>query len=173
MKLSWFGDFFSALPEALQALYEFGDPESLGRGWWGFLIVAIWGVFLVGIPIALAKRWYGEREWLSAMMGVIAATAVSWWIFGIIPSAWIYYVDANKEILEGVIIPASFTLPHPFTDSRLEIMTNLYDVLRDVVVLLETNVAVVAVIVAAARIQQRYPRTLAPGEIKPEAGGYK
>lgn len=171
MRLSWFGDFFSALPDALWALYEFGDPESLGRGWWGFLIVAIWGVFLTAIPLALAKRWHGEREWLSATMGVIAATSISWWVFGIIPSAWIYYVDSNKEILQGAIIPASLTIT--IGSFHWDLMSNFYDVVRDSVVMIETMVATTAMIIVGVRIQEQYPRTLAPGEVKPDAGGYK
>ena len=171
MTWSWFGDFFSALPDALRALYEFGDPESLGRGWWGFLIVAIWAVFLVAVPLVLAKRWYGDKEWMSASMGVIAATSVSWWIYGIIPSAWIYYVDSNKEILEDVIIPTSLTIT--IGSFHWDLMSNFYEVVRDSVVVLETTVATAAMIIIGVRIQERYPRTLAPGEVKPEAGGYK
>lgn len=171
MRWSWFADFFSALPDALKALYDFGDPQSLGNGWWGFLILVLWGVFLTAIPAVLAKRWYGEREWMSASMGVIAATSVSFWVFGIVPSAWIYYVDSNKEILEHDIIPSSLTIT--IGNFHWDLMSNFYDVVRDSVVMLETTVATAAMIVVGIKIQEKYPRTLAPGEVKPDAGGYK
>ncbi len=45
--------------------------------------------------------------------------------------------------------------------------------IRDTVVVLEHLVAFILTFWAALKIQARYPRTLATGEIKPEAGGYK
>lgn len=171
--LEWFGGFFSALPDALRALYEFGDPQGLGQGWWGILILAIWGIGLVAIPLALARHWYGKREWASATMGVIAGLAVLWWIFGILPSAWVVYVDSNKELLSDAIIPTSLTLPNPFGTGRLDIASNLYNVIRDLVVVLEHGVALVATVWAALKIQEKYPKTLASGEDKPGAGGYR
>lgn len=170
MRWSWFGDFFRALPDALRALYQFGDPNNLGQGWWGFLILAIWGIGLVAIPLALAKRWYGRHEWASAAMGMLAATAIFWWVYGVIPSAWIYYVDSNKELLKDVIIPTSFT-PTVF-GTKLDIASNLYQVIRDLVVVIEHLVAFALTFWLAIRIQKRYPRTLAPGEEKPAPGGY-
>lgn len=171
--MSWFADFFGALPDALRALYEFGDPGGLGRGWWGFVILAIWGIGLTAVPLYLARRWYGQHEWASATMGVLGGFSILWWVYGVLPSAWVLYVDSNKELLEGAIIPASMTLPNPFGEGRLDIATNLYAVIRDTVVVLEHGVAFVATFWAAQKIQEKYPRTLAPGEEKSGAGGYR
>lgn len=173
MSLSWFGEFFRALPDALRALYEFGDPTELGDGWWGFLILAIWGVGLTAIPLFLARRWYGTHEWASATMGVIGGLSILWWVYGVLPSAWIYYADSSKEILQDAIIPTSLTLPNPFGEGRLDVATNLYNVIRDMVVLLEHGVAFLATGWAALKLQERYPKTLAPGEEKPGSGGYR
>ena len=169
---SWFGGFFRALPDAAVALWEFGDPSTLGRGWWGLLILLIWGVGLIGLPLVIAKRTYGTHEWVSASMGVVAATSAGWWLFGILPSAWIYYTDGAKEILEGTIIPASvgYTFANGY---RLDIASNFYEVVRDLVVIVEHVVALVFTFWAALKIQERYPRGLAEGETKPDAGGYR
>ena len=164
--LSWFGDFFGALPEAGRALWQLGDPQSGGEGWWGIIIVLIWGVGLTALPIAVARRTYGKHEWVSATMGVIAATAVFWWIYGILPSAWLYYVDSNKEILEHAVIPSSLSIRGQV------IASNLYQVIRDTVVVIEHLLAFGVTFWAAIAIQKRYPRGFAPGEEKREAGGY-
>ena len=179
MRMSWFGEFWDALPDALQGFYRFGDPSSVGNGWWGIVIVLIWGVFLTAVPLYIAKQTYGKHEWVSATMGVVAGTSVCWWLFGILPSAWIYFLDANQEILAGPIIPNSMVwdmswLPWaPSEDYSWEVATNLYVVIRDTVVVLETAAATTLVIWGAMRIQKQLPKTLAAGETKPEAGGYK
>jgi hypothetical protein len=172
VRLSWFGEFFGALPDALRGLYEFGDPAGRGQGWWGIVILLIWGVLLTAVPLVIAKRTYGTRDWVSATMGVIAGLAIFWWVYGILPSAWIYYLASNKELLAGPIIPASagITLGSGY---RIDIASNLYDVIRDTVVVVEHLVAFVLTFWAAIKIQQRYPRTLVAGEVKPDAGGYK
>lgn len=171
MRLSWFGEFFGAIPETLQALYEFGDPSGRGEGWWGIVILLIWGVLLTAIPLLVAKRTHGEHEWVSATMGVVAGLSIFWWVFGILPSAWVYFLDANSEILAGTVIPDSAGIT--IGDYRIDIASNLYEVIRDLVVVIEHLVAFVLVFWAALRIQKEYPKTLATGEVKPEAGGYK
>jgi hypothetical protein len=175
VRLSWFGEFFGTLPEAGRALWQFGDPSGLGRGWWGIVILLIWGILLTAIPLVVAKRTYGVHEWVSATMGVIAGLSIFWWVYGILPSAWIYYLDSNQEVLAGPIIPATAGLTFGSGDDayRLDIASNLYGVIRDVVVVVQHLVAFVITFWAAIKIQQKYPRTLAPGEVKPEAGGYK
>lgn len=170
MQLSWFGEFFRALPEALRALYEFGDPSAVGQGWWGVVIALIWGIGLMALPLLVARWAYGKHEWVSATMGVIGALAVAWWVYGILPSAWIYFVDSNKEVLQDRIIPTSFA-PN-IGAMELDIATSLYQVIRDVVVVVEHLIALAATIWAAVAIQRRFPRTLASGEERPESGGY-
>lgn len=178
----WFGEFFGALPEAGMALYEFGDPGNLGRGWWGILIVLIWGVFLIGLPLLVAKRTAGEREWVAASMGVLAGLSVLWWIFGVLPSAWIYYLDSTQEILEGTVIPASvgYTLQDSFlwfpAGYRFGIDTftnNFYLVVRDSVVVLMHVLGFMLMFRAARKVQERYPRGLSEGEVKSDPGGYR
>lgn len=179
MRLSWFGEFFSTLPDALRALWEFGDPDSTGNGWWGIVILLIWGVLLTAVPLYIAKVTYGKRDWVSATMGVIAGLSIMWWVYGILPSAWIYFLDANQEVLSGPIIPDSMVIPMgwapwaPGPDYTLDVATNLYEVIRDIVVVLEHLVAFVLTFWLALRIQKQYPKTLAAGESRPEAGGYK
>lgn len=179
---AWFGDFFGAVPDAAIALWEFGDPSSLGRGWWGILIVLIWGVLLIGLPLLVARRTAGEREWVSVSMGVLAGLSVLWWLFGILPSAWIYYLDGTQELLEGTIIPASvgYTLQSDFlwfpAGYRFGIDTftnNFYLVVRDSVVVIEHVLAFILLFRAARWVQEKYPKGLAEGEVKPDPGGYR
>ncbi len=167
MRLSWFGDFFGALPDALRAAYQFGDPASAGRGWMGIVVTLIWLVPLTIVPLAIAKRTYGSRDWVSATMGVIGGLAIMWWVFGILPSAFLYYVDANRAILGDAIIPTSFA---PW---GIPIATNLYQVLRDLAVVTQHAVAFGFFFWAMLAVQKRYPRTLAPGEERRGSGGYK
>lgn len=179
MRASWFGDFWDALPDALQGFWRFGDPSAVGDGWWGIVILLIWGVGLTAVPLFIAKQTYGKHEWVSATAGVVAGTSAFWWAFGILPSAWIYYVDSNKEILEGAIIPSSMRLDLSWLpwvsdpEYTLDVATNLYEVIRDSVVMVETGVAIGLTIFAALRIQKKLPKSLVPGEVKPESGGYK
>jgi hypothetical protein len=175
VRLDWFGEFFGTLPDAARGLYEFGDPSGLGNGWWGIVILLIWGVLLTAVPLIIAKRTYGTHEWVSATMGVVAGLSIFWWVYGILPSAWIYFLDSNKEILAGKIIPATAGITFGSGDDayRVDIASNLYDVIRDTVVVIEHLVAFVITFWAALKIQAKYPRTLAAGEVKPEAGGYK
>jgi hypothetical protein len=167
--MSWFAEFFGALFEALRALYEFGDPQGAGQGWWGFVILLMWVVGLIVVPLAIARRTHAQgRSWVTVTMTCIAGFAGLWWIFGIIPSAWIFYVDAHQDILQDAIIPTAFT---PF---GLPIAEDLYNVIRDTVVVVWHLVFLGAVIWAAFRIQARYPRDLAPGEERPvSTGGYR
>lgn len=178
----WLGEFFGALPAAAEALWEFGDPSSLGRGWWGIVIVLIWGVFLIGLPLLVARRTAGEREWISATMGVLAGLSALWWVFGILPSAWIYYLDGTQEVLEGTVIPSSigYTLQSPFLwfpeGYRIGIDTftnNFYLVVRDSVVVIQHVLAFIIIFRLARRIQEEYPRGLVEGEVKPDPGGYR
>lgn len=172
MTWSWFGQFFGAFPEALRVLYEFGDPASEGRGWWGFLILGIWAVAIVAVPLGVAKLTYGKHEWISATMGALGGLGILWWVFGILPSAWVYFVDSNEEILENSIIPTSLRIPLG-GDRYLPVATDLYEVLRDVGVVIEHVIALGAVVWAALAIQRRFPRRLVPGEERLESGGYR
>lgn len=170
--MSWFADFFGAIPEALRALYFFGDPSTRGQGWWGFLILGIWAVFLIALPLAVAVRSARRgHEWVAATMGAVGGLGVLWWVFGILPSAFIYYVDSSKEVLADRMIPTSFA--PTIGGVTFPIATNLYDVIRDLVVVVWHLVALGAVVVAALQVQKRFPKNLAAGEERREAGGYK
>jgi hypothetical protein len=168
----WFGEFFSALPDAARALYQFGDPQALGRGWVGFAIMALWFGPLFALPLWIAKVTYGKREWVSATMGIMAASSLLWWLHGVLPHAWIQFTESNENILMGTIIPATAGIDVS-EDYRLDIASNLYSVITEGVVGGLMVVGIVVMIWMFLRVQRNLPKTLAPGETKPEAGGYK
>jgi hypothetical protein len=170
--LEWFGEFFAALPDALRAAYQFADPQDLGRGWVGVAIMVLWMGPLLALPLFIAKITYGQREWLSATMGVVAASSFLWWLHGVIPHGWIQFTESNENILSGSIIPASAGIDVS-EGYRLDIASNLYSVITEGVVQTMMIVGIVLTIWVFLRMQKRLPKTLATGETKPEAGGYK
>jgi hypothetical protein len=150
------GEFFRTLPEVGRQLLGFID------GFFGIAVVGV-SVILAAVLLFLAHRWRDTRSWLSAMLGGLAVTIGMWWAFGIIPSAWIYFVDGQRDLLAGTIIPRA--LPG---------MSNFFEVFRDSVVVGETAIAVIALAIIAGQVQRRYPRALADGEdSRPQSGGYK
>ncbi len=170
--LEWFREFFATLPEVFRALYQFGDPANVGRGWVGLAIMALWIGPLFLLPLWIAKLTYGKREWVSATMGVIAATSLMWWVHGVIPHGWIQFSQSNSNLMEGTIIPASMGIDVS-EDYRLDIASNLYGVITESVLVGLMIGGIVLSIWLALRVQRQLPKTLAPGEEKPEAGGYR
>jgi hypothetical protein len=168
----WFSEFFATLPDALRALYQFGDPQGLGRGWVGAVIMLLWFGPLLALPLWIAKRTYGKREWVSAAMGAMAAGSFLWWVHGVLPHTWIQFTESNQNLLAGPIIPASWmiTLPNGY---ELDLASNLYSVVTEGVVGLLMVAGIVITLLLFLRIQKRLPKTLAAGESKPESGGYK
>lgn len=148
--------FFSTLPEALAAVWEFVD------GVYGLTVLGVSLVIIAGF-LLLAHRLRPGHEWLSAVFGVLGGGVVFWWLFAILPSAWVYFASGERDLLEGTVLPGAI----PGAD-------NFYMVFRDVVVVGETAVAIVAFIVAGSWIQKHFPRQLAEDEEKqPSTGGYK
>lgn len=148
--------FFGTLPEAFVAFWEFLE---------GLYGVAVFGVslVLVAVFLLLAHRLRPGHEWLSAVFGVLGGAVGAFWLFGMFPSAWVYFADSERDLMEGTVLPGAI----PGAE-------NFYHVFRDVVVVGETTVAVVAFIVVAGWIQKRFPRQLAEDEEKqPSTGGYK
>ncbi len=170
--LEWFGEFFATLPEALHALWLFGDPEGRGRGWFGLVVLGLWGVLMIGGPLWLAKVTYGKREWFSATMGVVGASSILWWVFGIIPSGWMYYAEGEIDLLEHAVIPSSATW-EVREGYVIEIATDLYMVIVDSVSALMMIGGIVLFLWAALRLQKRLPKQLDADETKAEAGGYR
>jgi hypothetical protein len=170
--VEWFGEFFAALPDALRALYQFGDPQGIGRGWVGAVVMLLWAGPLFALPLWLAKITYGKHEWVSATMGAMAVGTFLWWVHGVLPHAWIQFTESNANILAGTIIPASAGIDIS-EDYRLDIASNLYSVITEGIVGLLMVVGIVLTLWVFLRIQKRLPKTLATGESKPEAGGYK
>lgn len=159
--VSWLGEFFAAIPDAIAALWTFG------RGWAG-LIVTLGSAVLTAVFLLLAHRLRETHGWVSATFGGLAATVASLWAFGILPSAWIYYLDGSRELLADTIIPTQIVI-NDFT-----VFGNFYQVVRDSVVMVETMVAMAAFTAIAIAVQKRYPRALMEGEeARPQSGGYK
>ena len=177
--LQWFAEFFATLPEVFRAAYEFGDPDNIGRGYVGAAITLLWIGPMFALPLWLAKITYGKREWVSATMGVLAATSLMWWIHGVLPHAWIQFTSSNSNLLEGTIIPATVGLDIPAEsalvteDYRLDIASNFYEVVTESVLTGLMLGGIAVTIWLGLRIQRKLPKTLAGGEVKPEAGGYK
>ncbi|CAN5568194.1 MAG: hypothetical protein M3493_07400 [Actinomycetota bacterium] len=155
------GAFFGALPDVVVALWEFG------RGWTG-IVITIGSVLLTAGLLFGAKTLRDTHGWLASILGMMGATIAAWWAFGILPSAWIYFLDGQRDALEGVVIPEALGI-----GGRV-MSANFYQVFRDVVVMAETTVAMLAFAVMAVAVQKRYPRALAEGEqSRPQSGGYK
>lgn len=154
--MNWLREFFAALPEALRALWEFGNGfEGVG--------IALGSAVLAAVFIFAAVRLRPKQGWLSSIFGVMGGLVIAWWAFGILPSAWVYYVDGERDVLEGRVIPEA--LPG---------MENFYQVFRDLVVVAETGLAIGVFAVLALYLQKRFPRALSEGEeAQPKTGGYK
>jgi hypothetical protein len=80
--VNWVGEFFRALPDALAALWAFGE------GWRG-LIELLVSAGLAAIFLLFAVRLRPTHGWLSSIFGIMSATVAMWWGFGILPSAWV------------------------------------------------------------------------------------
>ena len=169
--LEWFREFFLTMPEVFRAMWEFGDPGNIGRGYVGVAITLLWLGPLFAFPLWLAKITYGKREWVSATMGVVAASSLMWWLHGVLPHAWIQFVGSYSGLLEGTIIPASAGIT--VGGERIDIASDLFDVITESVLAGLMVVSIALTVWLALRVQRRLPKTLASGEEKPEAGGYK
>jgi hypothetical protein len=170
--IEWLTGLPAALPEVARALYQFGDPLNLGRGWVGGAIMLLWFGPLLALPLWIAKRTHGTHEWVSATMGVMAATSFLWWVHGVLPHAWIQFTESNRNVLADRVIPASAGVTVGGT--RIDIASNLYSVITEGIVGGLMVGGIVLTIVVFLRVQRMLPaKTLAPGEIKPESGGYK
>lgn len=159
--MDWVGDFFGAIPDVLVALWEFGDA-------WTGVAVTVGSIVLLALFAFGALRLRDSLGWVSAILGAMAAFIGSLWLFGILPSAWIYFVDGERPLLENTIIPGEIVV------GELDVATNFYEVFRDTIVVTETFVAMGALAFLALWIQKRWPRGLVEGEEKsPSTGGYK
>ena len=168
----WLSGLPAAIPEIARALYNFGDPQNLGRGWVGAAIMLLWFGPLTAVPLFIAKKVHGTHEWVSSAMGVMAGLSFLWWVHGVFPHAWIQFTESNQNLLAGTVIPASagFTVG----DTRIDIASNLYGVITEGVVGGLMVGGIVLTIIVFLRAQRMLPtKTLAPGETKPESGGYK
>jgi hypothetical protein len=155
------GDFFATLPAALRALWEFGD------GFVGVILMVV----SIGMVVVFAGLAYQLRErqgWLSGLFGSMAVLLGLWWTLGIIPSAWIYYADSQRDLLADGIIPSAIVI------GQLEVATNFYNVFRDSIVMAEATVVLAVGVGLIFAIQKRLPGGLAEGEERgPTTGGYK
>jgi hypothetical protein len=154
--VEFISQFFGTLPAAGRALWTFAE------GFYG-VAVTLGSAGLVAVLLFGAKSLRDAHGWLSATLGTMAGFVGFWWAFGILPSALIYYMDGQRDLLEGTIFPGAL----PGAD-------NAYQITRDMLVIGETTIAVAAFCLLAAAVQRRYPRTLVEGEERgPTSGGYK
>jgi len=152
------GKFFRTLPEVGSQLWTFVNDGGVNA-----LAVIVGTGVLLAVLLGAAKALRDEHGWLSAMFGAMGATIAMYWVFGVIPSAWVYFVDGSMAVLAGNVIPQS-----------LPLMDNFYGVFRDSVVIVLTTVGVMGLAAVTAQIQKRYPGALAEGEeARPQSGGYK
>jgi hypothetical protein len=159
--MDWLGEFFRTIPQAARALWEFGE------GFYGVALMVGSGV-LVALFSGLAYRLRERQGWLSAVFSALAVLLSLWWLLGIIPSAWIYFADSQRELLIDQIIPSQIVI------GPLQVATNFYNVFRDSIVMLEATVVLIAGAVFLFAIQKRLPKGLAEGEERgPTTGGYK
>lgn len=164
--MEWVGEFFSTLPKVGGAMWTFLG-ESRDSPWEGVATIIGSGALMV-IFAVVAFKLRDAYGWLSSIFGMMSATIAAWWAFGIIPSAWVYFADGQQDLMEDTVIPGTLAI------GNLEIASNFYQVFRDMVVMGETTIAMVAFAVLALQIQKRFPRALAEGEeARPQSGGYK
>jgi hypothetical protein len=154
--VDWLGEFFRAIPEVASAFWSFAD------GFYG-VAITIGSIVLAAVLLLGASVLRLTHGWLSAILGAMAATVGMFWVFGVIPSAWVYFADGSRDLLEGTIIP-----------SALPGFDNFYVVFRDSVVMGMFGIGLVGLAVLALVIQKRLPRALAEGEERgPTSGGYR
>jgi hypothetical protein len=155
------GEFFANLPDAIAALWNFGD------GFIGLVLMVV----SIGMIVGFGAAAYVLRErqgWLSALFGSMAVLLGLWWTLGIIPSAWVYFADSQKDLLADTIIPSQIVV------GDVGVATNFYDVFRDSIVMIEATVILGLGAWLVFAIQKRFPGGLAEGEEKgPTTGGYK
>jgi hypothetical protein len=170
--IEWLTGLPAALPEIGRALYNFGDPQNLGRGWMGGAIMLLWFGPLTALPLYVAKKVHGTHEWVSSSLGVMAGVSAMWWIHGVFPHAWIQFTESNQNLLADTVIPASAGLT--VGGQRIDIASNLYAVITEGIVGGLMVGGIVLTIIIFLRVQRMLPtKTLASGETKPESGGYK
>jgi hypothetical protein len=157
----WWTVGVATMAEALLALWGFGG---------GFVGLVLMGgsTVLVALFCLLAYRLRETQGWTSALFGAMAVLLSLWWLIGIIPSAWVYFVDSEKELLADRIIPSAIVI------GRLEIASNFYNVFRDSIVMVEGAIALGIGVVVMLVVQRRFPKGTAEGEERgPTTGGYK
>lgn len=170
--IEWLTGLPTVLPEVGRALYNFGDPQNLGRGWVGGAIMLLWFGPLTALPLFIAKKVHGTHEWVSSTMGVMAALSALWWIHGVFPHAWIQFTESNRNILADSVIPASLGVT--VGGERITLVSDFYMVVTEGVIGGLMVGGVVLTIVIFLRAQRMLPaKTLASGETKPDSGGYK
>lgn len=154
-------EFFGAIPDVIAALWDFG------RGFTG-LAITVGSIALVAGFSAAAHLTRDKLGWVSATCGGCAAMVAGLWAFGILPSAWIYFLDGQADLLADTVIPSRIAV------GDFVVMGNFYQVFRDSIVMVETIIAMGAFGALALWVQKRYPRGLAEGEeAREQSGGYK
>lgn len=159
--VTWWTIGVGVASQVAMALWQFGG---------GFFGIVLMGgsAALIGLFCMLAYRLRGRQGWLSALFGAMAVLLGLWWLIGIVPSAWVYFVDSQKDLLRGQVIPGAITL------GPLDVASNFYDVFRDTIVLVQGTVVLGIGVWLMLAVQKRFPGGLGEGEERgPTTGGYK
>jgi hypothetical protein len=160
-EVDWIVEFFRTIPAALRALWDFGS------GWAGVAVTA-GSAGSAALFLVAAHRLRDTYGWVSALCGAMASFIAIWWALGILPSAWVYFVDGQKNLLRDQIIPGQIVI------GDFTVAANFYSVIRDAVVAVQQVVAIAGFAALGFYVQKKYPRSLAEGEeARPQSGGYK
>jgi hypothetical protein len=125
-------------------------------------------IALIVVFAGLAYQLRERQGWLSGLFGSMTVLLTLWWALGIIPSAWIYFADSQKDLLADSVIPSAIVI------GQLEVASNFYNVFRDSIEMAEATVVLVAGALLTFALQKRFPGGLAEGEQRgPTTGGYK
>jgi nucleoside permease NupC len=154
-------EFFRTIPALFTSLWNFGN------GFEG-LAITVGSIVLTAGFLFAAQRTRDDYGWISATFGGCAAMIAGLWAFGILPSAWVYYMDGAKDVLTDTMVPSQIAI------GEFVVFGNFYEVFRDSIVMVETTVAMVGFTAFALWVQKKYPRVLADGEeAGDKTGGYK
>lgn len=116
-------------------------------------------VWLVVGGALMGVAFKAKTEWVRAGLAAMGMSILGIWLLAILPSWWLYYADGRlKWGGQGCAV--------------IDLQC-LKQTLKDLLVVVENGAVLVALVVGFLFWQRKFPKQLAPGESKPESGGYK